>query len=213
MDPKSPNPSDRREHLLDPQEIDRWYDTPDGKYRIGLKDAGEFAMDARSGYVDIATADGTDWMNFGRYRFFLPNWGAGLLKPEQWENPFRFTESGQHLALNWLCFHVHGTIISVIVHFKRRSFCLLEPARILTVKNVNLVDGHWVAVCDETKWVDSHKQELFDVHVPLPFEWGPIENFYTLDPMSIQTNVYIWHEGKLTITPLGEYRTQGISEQ
>ena len=167
----------------------------------GIKNIGEIRFGAEAFNFLIQTSDGVDWMNFGNYKFIYMDW----------DNPFLFSEDSEYLALNWAYFHVQNAITPVIVNLPHKTFGFLEPKRILKVKNINSVNGSLIAVCDETKWVNSKQQELTNIEFPFSAQFRPIAEFYFLDPMSVETNVYIWKGETLEIAPLREYRLNDLS--
>ncbi len=128
-----------------------------------------------------------------------------------WDNPFLLSADSNFLVLHWAYFHVHATVDPVIINLNQKTFCLLEPNRILWVKSIYSAKNHPVVTCNETKWVDSQRQELTNTEVFVSAQFRQIDNFYSLDPMSVETNVYSWKEKVLTITPLSEYKSKGLS--
>ena len=203
MNSQSSNATDKRENLLSPNEIQHWHTTSDGKFRIGVKNIGEIRMGAEGCNVLIQTSSGAEWMNFGNYKFMYADWN----------NPFLLSEDGEFLALYWVYFHVHGSITPIVINLAKKEFCFLAPTRILKVKRMNSANGIPITMCDETRWIDSQRQEFKDIEVPIPSQLRSIEEFYSLDPMSVEGNVYTWKDKILTITPLSEHRQKGLSEK
>jgi hypothetical protein len=193
---------DKRENLLLPTDVNRWYDIPFSIFRIGIKNIGEIRMGAEAFNFLIQTSDNIDWMNFGNYKFMYIDWNT----------PFLFSEDGEYLVSNWVYFHVQNAITPVVFNLPQKTFGFLEPKRILKVKRINSINGSLVAVCDETKWVNSKQQELTNIEFPISAYFRPIDEFYFLDPMSVETNVYIWKGETLEIEPLREYTLNDSSE-
>jgi len=150
----------------------------------------------------IQTSSGVEWINFGIYKFMYADW----------DNPFLLSDDESFLILNWIYFHVHGAINPVIINLRKKEFCFFEPHRNLRVKKVSFGKDFPIVVCDETKWIDSKQQELKNIEIPLSTQFKPIDDFYSLDPMSVETDVYIWKDKILTITPLSEYKLKGLSD-
>jgi hypothetical protein len=203
MNTQSSSSSDKREKLLSPSDIHHWHDTPDGKLRVGVKNIGEIRMGVEGCNIIVQTSSGVEWINFGNYKFMYFDW----------DNPFLLSENGQFLVLHWVYFHVHGDITPVIINLDKKEFCFVAPTRILKVKRINLVTGIPIVVCNETKWIDSQQQELRDMEIPITAPFKSIGDFYSLDPMSVETNVYAWKDKILTITPLSEHRRKGLTEK
>jgi hypothetical protein len=203
MNTPSSNIEDKREKLLSPNEIQHWHNTSDGKFRIGVKNIGEIRMGVEGCNILVQTSSSAEWINFGNYKFMY----AG------WNNPFLWSEGGEFLALHWVYFHVHGSITPIVINLAKKEFCFLAPTRILTVQHIIFANGIPMAVCNEIRWIDSQRQEFKDVEIPIPSEFRSIEEFYSLDPMTVETDVYSWKDKMLTITPLSEYRQKGLSEK
>lgn len=181
---------DQRKRLLSPNEINHWHDTPNRKFRIGVKNIGELRMDVKGCNILIQTSSGIEWINFGNYKFMYIDW----------DNPFLLSKDSNFLVLHWTYFHVHATVTPVIINLNQKSFCLVEPQRDLWVKSIQSKKDFPIITCSETKWENSQRQELTKVEVPVSAPFKPINDFYSLDPMSIETNVYAWKDKVLTIT-------------
>jgi hypothetical protein len=149
----------------------------------------------------VQTSDGIEWINFGNYKFMYADW----------DNPFLLSDDGKFLVLHWVYFHVHGDVTPIVINLDKKECCFLAPTRILRVKRIKSPNGVPIAVCDETRWIDSQRQELKDVEVPVTSQFRSIEEFYSLDPMTVETNVYAWKDKILTLTPLSEHRQKGLS--
>jgi hypothetical protein len=200
---KSSDFKDRREKLLSPHEIHHWHNAPDHKFRIGIKNVGEVRMGAEGCNVLVQTSSGDEWINFGNYKFMYADW----------DHPFLLSKDGQFLVLHWVYFHIHASITPVIINLAKKEFCFVSPNRILIVKNIRSMNGSPIAVCDETVWIDSQQRQLEDVEIPVAAPFRSLEDFYALDPMSVDTNVYSWKDKILTITPLSEHRQKDYLEK
>ncbi len=203
MNSQSSNFEDKRENLLSPNDIQHWHNTPNAQFRIGVKNIGEIRMGVEGGNILVQTASGAEWMNFGHYTFMYAGWNS----------PFLLSEDGEFLVLHWVYFHVHANTTPIIINLAKKVFCFLAPTRILTVKRMNSAYGVPIAVCDEIRWIDSQRQEFKDIEVPIPSEFRSIEEFYSLNPTNVDTNVYTWQGKTLTITPLREHRQKDLPEK
>ena len=203
MKSQSSSFADKRGKLLSPDDIHQWHNTPDGNFKIGVRNIVEIRMGVEVCNILIQASSGVEWINFGNYEF----------KFADWDHPFLLSDDCKFLVLHWFYFHVHGAITPVIVNLASKVFCFLAPNRILRVKRINSAEGFPIAVCDETKWINSQQQELRNVEILVAAQLRSIEDFYTLDPMSVETNVYSWKDKELTVTPLSEHRQKGLSEK
>jgi len=195
---------DRRGALLKQGDIQRWYELPSG-FKIGLVSSGEFRMGAESGQCLITNPSGEEWVNMGGYRFYFPSWNAGGVLPEHWNIPFCVSADGFYLALNWIYAHRHSTMSPVLIYLPTQTYSLIEPRRILTATEVAMVGDMPELTCAEIVWSNSQRRDLSDVKVRASSVMRPIDEFYKLDPFNIETDVYSWKEGKLSIGPLSSF--------
>jgi len=195
---------DQRGSLLTREDIGRWYELPSG-FKIGLQHSGESRMGAEAGHCLIINPSDDEWMNFGFYRFYFPSWNAGGVGSENWNNPLRFSADGTYLALNWLYAHRHSTMSPVLIHLPTQAYSLVEPRRILTVTDIAIVNNGPQLSCHEMIWLNSKPKDLSDVKVRVADALRPISEFYQLNPFDIDTDVYSWKEGVLSIQPLKNF--------
>ena len=181
-------------------EVQRWFELPLG-FQVGVQSCGEFRMGAESGRVFVKKSDGSEWMNFGSYHFYFPNWVC-YSEPAKWTNPLAVSRDGRFLCLNWLYTHVHGSMSPVLIDLAAQSYVLVAPRRILSVERLEDDQGMPAVICCETVWEQSQRRDISNVRVAVPMPLSPIAEFYALDPMSIDTDVYEWHGGELTTAPL-----------
>jgi hypothetical protein len=148
---------------------------------------------------------GEEWVNLGSYRFYFPSWNAGGVQPENWNNPLCFSADGKFLALNWLYAHRHSAMSPILIHLPSRTYSLVEPRRILTVNSISIIDNVPTLSCSELVWANSQRRDVSDVKVSVSGELRPISEFYQLNPFDIDTDVYSWKEGILSIEPLKSF--------
>lgn len=100
----------------------------------------------------------------------------------------------------------------VLIHIPSRTYVLVEPRRILTVISVERVDNEPVLSCSEIVWENSQRRDLTNVKIGISGGMRPIDEFYHLDPFDIDTGVYSWKEGVLSIAPLSAFpRTDPVT--
>ena len=203
----SPQIKDRRGYKLRSDIIQRWYVLPSG-FKVGLNYTNEFRMGADAGQVLIANKEGSEWINFGEYQFYFPGWNAGGVQPENWNNPISHTSDGNYLVLNWLYAHRHSTISPALIHIPTQTYLLVEPRRLLTATGVTILDDRPVLSCSELVWQDSRSSDHSNVQIPISTALQPITEFYELDPFKIETDVYSWKEGVLSIEPLQNFHAK-----
>lgn len=206
MLPPSLTPGDRRGPLLSSDDVHWWHTESHTGFRIGLRSNGESPMGVESASVLICRPDGSEWINFGGYGFYMPGWTCGLYRdPSKWNNPLELSEDGEYLMLNWMFRHVHGDMAPVIFHIPSRTFDLIEPARILNAEKVSVVSDRPTVTCTETIWIRQAEAEYHKREFLVASPMSPIEGFYQLNPFKIEAEVCEWKEGRLVKTPLQDY--------
>jgi hypothetical protein len=188
--------TDKRGKLLNHSEIQKWFDSPSRNYRIGFKNAGEFRMGCDAGQFLIETANGDEWINLGNFRFALPNQNI----------PFIISLADDYLILDWLFWHIHGDMSPVLIHLPSRSYTIIEPRRIVSASGISVISGKIVVMCHETTWKNSKREHVTNVTVKVKDTLKPIQNFFELDPFTIDALVSEWTDDQLKTTPLKEYQ-------
>ena len=204
MDTPPLSSKDYRGGLLKYEDIQHWYDLISG-FKVGLQHSGEFRMGAEAGRSLITSPSGEEWLNLGGYRFYFPSWNADGVQRENWNNPLCVSADGTYLALNWLYAHRHSAMSPVLIHLPSKTYSIVEPRRIITVVGIEILNNQPVLSCNEMVWTNSQCRDFSDVKISASSELQPIAEFYKLNPFDIDTDVYSWKEGVLSIEPLKSF--------
>jgi hypothetical protein len=73
------------------------------------------------------------------------------------------------------------------------------------VNSISIIDNVPTLSCSELVWANSQRRDVSDVKVSVSGELRPISEFYQLNPFDIDTDVYSWKEGILSIEPLKSF--------